>query len=165
MTAYPSLKRWLAAGLTLVVLGAALFFIARNGPDANPLEPNARAAQGGKGGKNAQDWNMYGGTPTRNMVNLAVKGMPVQWTDKNDKLIPTPSAQNVVGAQTIRQLLADRSQDRVTTGMAVSVVDRLKVIDVDQNQTVWPIEEVNLLNGLLHLQVDIAAIRYSGQGI
>ena len=77
MTAYPSLKRWLAAGLTLVVIGAALFFISRNGPDANPLEPNARAAQDGK-----QDWTMYGGTPSRNMVNLAVKGMPVKWADK-----------------------------------------------------------------------------------
>ena len=78
MTAYPSLKRWLAAGLTLVVIGAALFFISRNGPDANPLEPNARAAQDGK-----QDWTMYGGTPSRNLVNLVAKGMPVKWTEKN----------------------------------------------------------------------------------
>ena len=84
MTSYPSLKRWLAAGLTLVVIGAALFIIARNGPDLNPLEPNARAAQGGK---NAQDWTMYGGTPSRNMVNLAVKGMPIEWVDKQGDLI------------------------------------------------------------------------------
>ena len=51
MTAYPSLNRWLAAGLTLLVLGGAIFVISRNG--ANPIDPNPLQAQPAKGN---QDW-------------------------------------------------------------------------------------------------------------
>src|SRR5476649_588849 len=88
MTAYPSLKRWLAAGLTLFLLGGTLFFVTRNGPISNPLEPKVLA----QNGKKDHDWTMYGGTPSRNMVNLGVKGMPVKWIDKDGEII----AKNVV---------------------------------------------------------------------
>src|SRR5438876_7055429 len=86
MTAYPSLKRWLAAGLTLALLAGAVFFLTRNrGDNTNPI-----VAPVGAQGKKAsdQDWIMYGGTPARNMVNLAAKGLPDRWTDKDGELIP-----------------------------------------------------------------------------
>jgi outer membrane protein assembly factor BamB len=83
MTAYPSLKRWLAAGLTMIVVGAVIYLVTRNGAGSDPLE-NAVAAQGGKKG---QDWLMYGGSHSRNMVNLTAKNLPVKWTDKDGNLI------------------------------------------------------------------------------
>lgn len=75
MTSYPSLKRGLAAGLTLVILGVVIYLVTRNG-GSNPIEPSPVAAQGVKAGG---DWIMYGGTPARNMVNTAAKGLPAKW--------------------------------------------------------------------------------------
>ena len=83
MTAYPSLKRWLAAGLTLVLIGGALFFVTRDNLGSNPLQSNTLA----QNGKKNQDWFMYGGSPSRNMVNLVAKDMPVKWTDKDGEII------------------------------------------------------------------------------
>jgi outer membrane protein assembly factor BamB len=83
MTAYPSLKRWLAAGLTLVVVGAVIYLVKRSGDGSNPLDNPANAQDGKKG----QDWVMYGGTHSRNMANLTAKGTPVKWTDKDGALI------------------------------------------------------------------------------
>jgi outer membrane protein assembly factor BamB len=77
MTAYPSLKRWLAAGLTFIVIGVALYIMNRNGTGTNPIEPDALAAQDKKA--TGQDWIMYGGTPSRNMANTLVKGLPTTW--------------------------------------------------------------------------------------
>ena len=81
MTAYPSLKRILAVGLTLVVVGVPLGYsvcrhrLWRGDNVFNPLETPAQA----QGGKDSGDWIMYGGTPTRNLVNLTVKGLPAEW--------------------------------------------------------------------------------------
>src|SRR5436309_1172724 len=77
MASYPSLKRALAAVLTCAVLGAAVYFMNRNGSVPNPIDANPVAAQDTKG--NNQDWVMYGGTPARNMANTAAKGLPVEW--------------------------------------------------------------------------------------
>ncbi len=79
MTSYSSLKQWLAGGLTLAVIGVALFVVSRNG-----AEPSV--AQGKK--VPPQDWAMYGGAPARNMVNLDAKGLAVTWVDKKDELDP-----------------------------------------------------------------------------
>ncbi len=81
MTSYPALKRWLAAGLTVIVLGVAIHFVARNG-GTTPVESGV-LAQGPKEG----DWTMYGGTPARNMANPIAKGLPVTWDigDPEDK--------------------------------------------------------------------------------
>jgi outer membrane protein assembly factor BamB len=73
MIAYPSLKRWLAAGLTLTLLGVAVFFVTRGGADSTPVAVVQDKKAGG------QDWIMYGGTPARNMVNIAANGLPVEW--------------------------------------------------------------------------------------
>jgi outer membrane protein assembly factor BamB len=77
MTAYPSLKRWLAAGLTVSVIAVALSLMNRNSAGTNPIESNLPAAQDKKEG--STDWIMYGGTPSRNMANTAVKGLPADW--------------------------------------------------------------------------------------
>jgi outer membrane protein assembly factor BamB len=84
MTAFPSIKRWLAAALTLLVVGAPLGYWVYRGGNVNPIDTPVHAQGGGK--ENA-DWIMFGGTPSRNMVNTAVKGLPVKWRwlDENDK--------------------------------------------------------------------------------
>ena len=82
MSSYPSLKRWLAAGLTLGILGVALFLMNRTGPGPNPIDPNPLAAQEKK---TSGDWVMYGGTPSRNLVNLSAKGLPAEWDVKTKK--------------------------------------------------------------------------------
>jgi outer membrane protein assembly factor BamB len=76
MTAYPTLKRWLAACLTLLVVGIPLgYWIYRGGNLVNPIDSPVQA----QGPKDSGDWIMYGGTPTRNMVNTTVKGLPFEW--------------------------------------------------------------------------------------
>jgi outer membrane protein assembly factor BamB len=76
MIAYPTLKRWLAAGLTLFVIGVPLgYWIYRGGNVANPIDSPVHA----QGSKANGDWTMYGGNPTRNMVNTTVKGLPSEW--------------------------------------------------------------------------------------
>ncbi len=72
MTSYPSLKRWIAAAMTLSVLGVAVFFVARNGAEQPPVFVQENKAA-------SQDWIMYGGTPARNMVNTSAKGLPTKW--------------------------------------------------------------------------------------
>src|ERR1035441_7596881 len=49
--------------------------------------------------------------------------------------------------------------------MAERVVDGLEIIDIDQNQSVGSIEKLDLLNRLLHFQIDIAPIRHSRQSV
>src|SRR5262249_55731448 len=53
---------------------------------------SARPGAGDKGGEQKQtagvkdgDWVMYGGSPSRNMANLRVKGLPVKWDIGNPK--------------------------------------------------------------------------------
>src|SRR5437764_714728 len=74
MTAYPSLKRWLAAALTGGLLAAAVILAGL--PSRSPL-----TAQSPSGGK--QNWIMYGGSPARNMVNAEVKGLPAEFGPDN----------------------------------------------------------------------------------
>lgn len=71
MKSYPSLNRFLAVGLTLLIVGAPIAYWLSRGNVENPV--NAQ------GKKESGDWIMYGGTPQRNMVNLAAKGLPVKW--------------------------------------------------------------------------------------
>lgn len=69
MTSYPSLKRWLAAGLTAGVLTAVLVVASWNA--------TSQTDAGAKGG--SQSWVMFGGSPSRNMINDEAKGLPVEW--------------------------------------------------------------------------------------
>jgi outer membrane protein assembly factor BamB len=84
MTTFPALKRCLAAGLTLFVIGAPVAYWLQRGGNQG-LEPAAHAAQAKAA---SQDWTMYGGTPSRNMVNTSAKDIPKEWdvdTMKNIK--------------------------------------------------------------------------------
>ena len=78
MSAYPSLKRWLAAGLTCLVLGTAIgFWLTRPAGLPGPIDLPAAGAQPPKG--NALEWTMYGGTPSRNMASASAKGLLANW--------------------------------------------------------------------------------------
>ena len=73
----------LAASLTLLVIGVPLGYWIYRGGNANPLDGPAQAQEP----KDNGDWIMYGGTPSRNMVNTSVKGLPVEWdVDKKTNL-------------------------------------------------------------------------------
>lgn len=76
MNEYPTLKRWIAAVLTIVAIGAPVAYWISRGDVSKLLDPApANAQQAGANG----DWIMYGGTPSRNMVNTTVKGLPAEW--------------------------------------------------------------------------------------
>ncbi len=75
MTSNPSLNRFLATGLAMLVIGAPIAYWLARGDIRVPIEANPVAAQGPKAG----DWTMYGGTPSRNMVNTVAKGLPAEW--------------------------------------------------------------------------------------
>jgi outer membrane protein assembly factor BamB len=55
--------------------GPLTYWLVTGKPMPTPLGPQPVAAQPAKEG----DWIMYGGTPARNMVNLAAKGLPAEW--------------------------------------------------------------------------------------
>jgi outer membrane protein assembly factor BamB len=76
MTQYPSLKRWLAAGLTLILIGIPLAYVMSRGDRPNSIDLNPLSA---KEKKENGDWIMYGGDASRNMVNKIAKGLPVTW--------------------------------------------------------------------------------------
>jgi len=93
MRTFPNLRSWLA-GILSVGMFAAVLLIAscnRNSPPAPtpaPAAPGAPApapvppapvAAGKEAAAVADGWTMFGGSPARNMVNLAVKNLPVEW--------------------------------------------------------------------------------------
>ena len=82
MQSLPSLKRYLAAGLTV-----AVFAVGAHRCTACPVSGNesSRQAQPADGG--AARWPMFGGSPSRNMVNLTAKNLPVKWTDDDGDII------------------------------------------------------------------------------
>src|SRR4051794_31135483 len=72
MRAYPALRRWLSALLTLGVFAAALVVGVLSG----------RSGEQGKAGKpdpKQYPWPLFGGSVSRNMVNTVERGMPVEW--------------------------------------------------------------------------------------
>ena len=73
MSSTPTIRRWLAAGLTAGTLTAVVLFVTL-GRDPTPAPIHAGAPKAGPG-----DWTMFGGSATRNMVNTQVKGLPVEW--------------------------------------------------------------------------------------
>lgn len=74
MSSTPSLKRWLAAGLTGAIL-IAIFAVIRLSPQTP--QPTVQAAQVVKAGPG--DWTMYGGTPSRNLVNYVGKDIMTEF--------------------------------------------------------------------------------------
>ncbi len=74
MKTYPTLRRWLAGVVTVAVFATIVGIGALS----------SRSGAGDKAGEQAKGsstdgWFMYGGTPSRNMVNPRVKGLPTEW--------------------------------------------------------------------------------------
>ena len=82
MQSYPTLRRFLSAGLSLAVFAAvlAVAFWPKGGAD---LANNALAAQAKAAAERA--WPVFGGSNDRNMVNLTEKNMPTEWEAKAKK--------------------------------------------------------------------------------
>ena len=77
MKSYPALKRWLAASVTAVVFVGICIVLSRQAADT--------VAGEAKG--DGSEWNMYGGSLARNMVNAKAKGLPAEWRiDPDDRL-------------------------------------------------------------------------------
>jgi outer membrane protein assembly factor BamB len=72
MKSYPHLMRWLAAGLTAAVFVAIMM--------VSGIAGKSRTDEAGKEVKAGGDsWPIYGGSATRNMVNLHAKDLPADW--------------------------------------------------------------------------------------
>src|SRR5436309_3088925 len=75
MKAYPSLRRWLAAVVTAAVLAGVVVIGALSGRSGAGDKTGAeKKPTGGTDG-----WRMFGGSPSRNMANTRVKGLPAEW--------------------------------------------------------------------------------------
>src|SRR5262245_24459541 len=79
MSKHANLQRWLAAALGAgMVAAVALYATRSHGPaptSAHAGEPKAAPT----------DWIMFGGSPTRNMINLVAKNLPIEWSvDEGD---------------------------------------------------------------------------------
>ena len=53
---------------------------------AAPAAPSVVALPDARAPTDRRDWPMFGGTPSRNMVNSVDKNMPVQWVDDDGKI-------------------------------------------------------------------------------
>src|SRR4051794_26817457 len=82
MNAYPNLKRGLSLTLSVAVFAAVLIVLARGGAQVEP-EKKAGTPIGEKG-VGPRSWPMFGGTLSRNMVNLVEKNMPTAWSIDED---------------------------------------------------------------------------------
>jgi outer membrane protein assembly factor BamB len=74
MKSYPALGRLLIATFTAGIF-AFIYFVRTMGGDGT-----AEAVQSKQAKADADGWIMYGGSPSRNMANTTVKGLPVEWS-------------------------------------------------------------------------------------
>src|SRR4051812_2170192 len=78
MSSLPNLKRWCAFAITAAIFLAVMLIAGLGGPSKSQV---AAETQGGKAdGKSALEHVMFGGTPSRNMVNTLAKDVPVTWS-------------------------------------------------------------------------------------
>src|SRR5262245_21791824 len=78
MQAYRHLNRWLVAALLLAVISIYFGYVGFSG------SPASQEKAQGKSGDDA--WIMYGGSPSRNMVNDRAKGLPIKWSDDDGEV-------------------------------------------------------------------------------
>lgn len=76
MQSFPTLKRWLAGGLSAGVFLVVLVGLSLTGAGKVHTPVQAQPAAVAKPG----DWTMFGGTLSRNMVNTTSKNLPVKWS-------------------------------------------------------------------------------------
>jgi outer membrane protein assembly factor BamB len=74
MKTYPTLRRWLAGAVTAAVFAGIALIGALSGRSGAGDKAQEQVKAGGTDG-----WLMYGGSQSRNMVNLRVKGLPTEW--------------------------------------------------------------------------------------
>jgi outer membrane protein assembly factor BamB len=71
------LRRWLLFALTAAVFAAVLVVISVQGPHDNAQADVPKAERG--------DWPLYGGSLSRNLVNLTEKDVPTSWDNHRGK--------------------------------------------------------------------------------
>jgi outer membrane protein assembly factor BamB len=74
MKTYPTLRRWLAGVLTVAVFAGIALLGTLSGRSGAGDKTQEKVKAGG-----TDAWLMYGGSQSRNMVNLQVKGLPTEW--------------------------------------------------------------------------------------
>src|SRR5262245_51039933 len=79
MNASPAPFRWLALAATVAVFASVLVFLSRVGrnADSGPMSAGPVRAETASDQRN---WPLFGGTPSRNLVNLVETGMPLTWS-------------------------------------------------------------------------------------
>jgi outer membrane protein assembly factor BamB len=76
MKSLPILRRWLAAGATLVVLAVVLGVISLTGGSRETGRAHADQA----GASSEPSWPLFGGSISRNMVNTFERNVPSEWS-------------------------------------------------------------------------------------
>src|SRR5262245_34467864 len=84
MRQYPTLRRFLSAGLSLAVFALVLAVVMWPGDSQNATD-RALAQQAQEAAKGI--WPLFGGSNNRNMVNLTEKNIAVEWDVKAKKNI------------------------------------------------------------------------------
>jgi outer membrane protein assembly factor BamB len=86
MSAYPSLRRWLSAGISVAVVAAVVVFGALSGRPLSPRSEGATGAEQPAAKLKNYAWPMWGGQLSRNMVNTREHNVPVKFgLDENGK--------------------------------------------------------------------------------
>src|SRR5438132_390500 len=75
MKSYPTLRRWLAAGISV-----AVFAIVLAGVAWSTQAKGTKAAAGADDTKAGHGWTMFGGTVSRNFVNPFERNLPFEWS-------------------------------------------------------------------------------------
>src|SRR4051794_25210600 len=77
MTTTPTLRRWLVLGLTFGILASVLGLVAyfQRNDDPKILEQKIQAGNDSR----ATTWPMFGGSNSRNLVNLIDKNIPIDF--------------------------------------------------------------------------------------
>ncbi|HZY90965.1 MAG TPA: PQQ-binding-like beta-propeller repeat protein [Gemmataceae bacterium] len=81
MSKSPALRRWLSVGGTVAVLAAVLAVIACQ----KSVTDEAAAREAAQQDQAARAWPLFGGSVSRNLVNLVEKDIPTDWDVTADK--------------------------------------------------------------------------------
>src|SRR5438270_13636783 len=82
MTLYPTLRRRLLALATVAVFAVVVLVNAQSG---RPQKDDAKAPAGDAKPGGANQWLMWGGSDSRNMVNVVERGVPTEWDVEEKK--------------------------------------------------------------------------------
>ena len=92
-------------------------------------------------------------------------GFGVCPADQHGELVATQARDHVVGTHMLAQALADTAQHQVAGIVAVTVVDRLEVVEIDQHQRHRLATAIGVGHGRLDLLDQVAAVRQFGQRV